>query len=719
MDEGSTILHYKILSRIGEGGMGVVYRAEDSRLGRQVALKVLRKDLASDEDWERRFQREIRAASAISHPGIATIYDVHRDGETVFFTMEYVAGRNVRELLKTGPLPIADVLRASLQMAEAMAEAHRRGVVHRDLKPENVVASESGYYKILDFGLARFVAESRIGQGGESRLETISRDTSQAGRLLGTVAYMSPEQAQGHPADARSDVFAIGGLVYEMATGTAPFARHSAIATFHAIVHETPEPMRKLRADLPQELEWIVGRCLAKSPQDRYPSAADLAADLRALTRISDSGTRRASRIRPFPGPVTRASKATVGIVASGILLAGAFGAWMGLRFWSGASALPPQAPHAQQAPSPPAISQAAVPQSVVPAAIGPKFIAVATFANVSADPSDAWLSQGIPQMLTTELAAAPDLKLISTQKLNDLLTMAGKREMGTLDGATAAELARWTGASIIIGGSIYRIGGSHRIDAQAFDAQTGQVLVASKVEGTQLFEMINRLTADLRRGLSASARPDTAAPAVMTASAEAYRHYSAGMNAYRDLKLKEGAEAFRHSIEADPTFAPALMRLGMSLYRAGEKQQGLDWIAKAASHADRLPEKEERLLRIVEAYFIEKNERLGDERAKSFEAEHPRDVEAALWKAQAEADVAGDRVEAIHVLRQALEVEPDNLATVSLLSGQMASLGMAGDAAALLESCRARHPDAAAPLTVMIESFRKTSPERDGGRSR
>src|SRR5262245_39771997 len=160
-------------------------------------------------------------------------------------------------------------------------------------------------------------------------------------------------------------------------------------------------------------------------------------------------------------------------------------------------------------------------------------------------------------------------------------------------------------------------------------------------------------------------------------------------------------------------------MRLGMSLYRAGEKQEGLEWIGKAATHADRLPEREQSLLRVVQAYFIEKNEKLGDERAQSFEAQHPRDVEAALWKAQADADITGDRVEAIHVLRQALEVEPDNLATVSLLSGQMASLGMAGDAANLLESCKARHPDASAPLTVMIETIRRPGAEREGRRGR
>ncbi|HZE89641.1 MAG TPA: serine/threonine-protein kinase, partial [Verrucomicrobiae bacterium] len=302
MDAGDSLLHYTIHSRLGEGGMGVVYRAEDGRLGRTVALKILRPDLAANQEWERRFQREVRAASAVNHPGIATIYDVHRDGTTVFYTMEFVEGKNLRSLLQGGPLPLPLLLRAGLQITEAMTEAHRRGIVHRDLKPENVVLSDGGFFKVLDFGLACFVTDALVGPEARSRLETITRDTTGGGRVIGTVSYMSPEQAQGLPVDARSDLFSIGVLLHELATGVSPFTRASVLATFHAIVHEASAPVRSLRPELPEELEWILGRCLAKDPGNRYPTAAELAEDLRALAGVSGSGARKISSIRRF-GP--------------------------------------------------------------------------------------------------------------------------------------------------------------------------------------------------------------------------------------------------------------------------------------------------------------------------------------------------------------------------------------------------------------------------------
>ncbi|HXI03527.1 MAG TPA: serine/threonine-protein kinase, partial [Candidatus Saccharimonadales bacterium] len=303
VDDGRKLLHYRILDRLGEGGMGVVYRAEDTRMGRMVALKLLRPDLAGDDEWNRRFEREVRAASSFSHPGIATIYDFQHEGGSAFYTMELVEGRNLREVLKKeGPLPAPALVECALQIAAALAEAHRKGVVHRDLKPENVMESASGFYKILDFGLARCVPGDLLAPGTGSSLETVPRDTTQAGRIVGTVSYMSPEQAQGAAVDARSDIFAFGSLVYELATGEPPFRRANAIATFHAIVHEDPPPLGAALPGVPGELERILARCLAKDPARRYQKASDLADDLRALRGSGASGAGRISAVSGYPG---------------------------------------------------------------------------------------------------------------------------------------------------------------------------------------------------------------------------------------------------------------------------------------------------------------------------------------------------------------------------------------------------------------------------------
>jgi len=722
MEEGRTILHYKILSRLGEGGMGVVYRAEDGRLGRTVALKVLRRDLVAGEDWERRFQREVRAASAVTHPGIATIYDVQRDGETLFYTMEFVEGKNLRQLLEAGPLPLPLLLRGGLQIAEAMAEAHRKGIVHRDLKPENVVASDSGYFKILDFGLARFVTEDLAGPGGASRLETITRDTTQAGRLVGTVSYMSPEQAQGESIDARSDIFSIGSLLHELATGKAAFRKPGVIATFHAIVHEEPPPIRLARPEAPEELQWIVSRCLAKDRAHRYPTASELAEDLRSLAEISGSGSRRISSIRPYPPPRSARRRMVVAAGAAVALLAAVAGVWLTARslrgYLPGSGALIPGGsgnPGATLPGSPAPAGQGTGSTGLsgsAPTARGDRFIAVATFANNSPDPKDAWLAAGIPQMLTTDLATSSSLKVISTQKVNDLLSMAGRKEIANLDGATATELARWAGAQVVVGGSVYKVGGSYRIDAQAFDAATGQVIAAGKAEGTNLFEMVNKVTADLRRGLLTTAEAAKGGSVqVATTSEDAYRQYSKGMDLYRELRYDEAADAFRKAIGSDAAFAPAQLRLGMSLYLNGNEDEGLRWIRKAGEGKGRLPERDHRLLDVLDAYLVRKNAVLADARVKAFEEAYPRDPEAALWKAQVAGESDGDHLAAIKLLRDILGQEPDNLAALSLLSSQVARLGRAEDAAAILREYLSRHPNGPGNLPDLIRKYSQGEP--------
>ena len=271
---GRCISNYRVISKLGAGGMGEVYLAEDTRLGRRVALKVLPRELAGDPARKARLIHEARAASALNHPNIVTLYDIGSEGGIDFLVMEYVAGKPLAELIPRQGMPVKEALRCAVQIADALANAHAAGIVHRDLKPGNVMVAAEGLVKVLDFGLAKFA-----GAPGE---ETPTRLTTE-GALLGTLGYMSPEQAEGKPVDARSDIFSFGALLYEMVTGRRPFERDSNLSTLAAILNEEPKPVRELAAHLPPELEQIIARCLRKDPARRFQHIDDVKVALEDL----------------------------------------------------------------------------------------------------------------------------------------------------------------------------------------------------------------------------------------------------------------------------------------------------------------------------------------------------------------------------------------------------------------------------------------------------
>ena len=303
--EGSRIGEYEIRRRLGAGGMGEVYRARDLRLGRDVALKVLPEEFASDAGRAKRFEKEARAASALNHPNIVAVYEVGSSGQLSYIAMELVEGRTLREALAGGPLPVRRILDISVQLGSGLARAHGAGIVHRDLKPENVMISRDGLVKILDFGLAK-----RMPFEGSAGPE--SATLTQEGSVVGTVGYMSPEQAEGQPVDFRSDQFSFGSILYEMATGRRSFHGRSNVATLAAIIREEPEPVEKTNPGIPAPLRWILRRCLAKDPSGRYASTEDLAQELTVLrdhlAEISGGAGEPAARRRlPILAAVTAA----------------------------------------------------------------------------------------------------------------------------------------------------------------------------------------------------------------------------------------------------------------------------------------------------------------------------------------------------------------------------------------------------------------------------
>jgi serine/threonine protein kinase len=294
---GRMLKHYVVEEVLGNGGMGVVYRARDTRLERPVAVKLLKPELVADPDRKARFLREARSAAAVTHPAIAQVYDIDEDGGTTFIAMEYVDGRTVGRLIAEGELDLAGSIQIALQIAEGLAKAHEANIVHRDIKSDNIMVTRDGHPKLLDFGVAKLLdagrpdGEPEIKPPADGWTMTMEQARTIAGAVVGTLGYMSPEQARGRDLDARSDIFSLGVVLYEMVTSELPFRRETPLDTMHAIVFEEPRPVTAVRRNLPPRLHMIISRCLRKRREDRYPDARALAADLKHLEHDLETGT--------------------------------------------------------------------------------------------------------------------------------------------------------------------------------------------------------------------------------------------------------------------------------------------------------------------------------------------------------------------------------------------------------------------------------------------
>ncbi|HVE65970.1 MAG TPA: serine/threonine-protein kinase, partial [Thermoanaerobaculia bacterium] len=335
LNPGTRLGPYEIVSPLGAGGMGEVYRARDTRLGREVAVKVLLPEVSGDDSRRRRFEQEARSASALNHPNIVTVYDVGSVDSTIYLAMELVEGRTLREMLADGALPSRKMLDVAVQVADGLAKAHDAGLVHRDLKPENLIVSKDGFVKILDFGLAKLT--ELTSSGGGSALQTMAGAPGTVpGTVMGTVGYMSPEQASGRDVDYRSDQFSLGSILYELATGQRAFQRNTGAETLTAIIREEPVPVGQANPRVPAPVRWIVERCLAKEPEERFASTKDLARDLRSLrdhlseTSASEAVAAPAARKR-FPA----------WLAVGAALLVGAAAGIFGLRLFEGGGAAP------------------------------------------------------------------------------------------------------------------------------------------------------------------------------------------------------------------------------------------------------------------------------------------------------------------------------------------------------------------------------------------
>ncbi len=569
--------HYEILKKLGAGGMGEVYRARDLALGRAVAIKVLRGAAFKDPERLARFEQEARSASALNHPNIVTIYEVGTVEDVRYIAMELVEGRTLREILSAGVLLTRPALQFAAQAAEGLAEAHAAGIVHRDLKPENIMVAQ-GRVKILDFGLAKVEPLAEI-EGASTG--TFESPATEPGRVLGTVGYMSPEQAMGRPLDFRSDQFSCGAILYEMVTGRPAFRRPTSAQTLAAIIEDDPEPIAAVNPAVPPPLRWIVERCLAKDPADRYASTRDMARDLSDvlghLDEVSSGSSRAARAARSTPLRLLSQPVRRHGLFAASLALAAlaAAGAWF-----------------VAQRQAPPAATPTVTPTHPS----GRRAVAVLGFRNLSGQRETAWLSTAFSEMLTTELAAGGWLRTIPGEDVARMKMELSVSDAESLARDTLARVARNLGTDMVLLGSYVTLPGDRiRLDLRLQDVATGETVAALAESGTQtgLIDLVARAGSELRRsmGVEAAATAEASGLAAGTPSGvEAQRLYAEGLERLREFDALAARDLLQKAVEADPDSPMARVALADAWATLGYDARARQEAKSAFDLSARLP---------------------------------------------------------------------------------------------------------------------------------
>lgn len=678
LEAGQQFGHFKIDRMLGEGGMGQVFLAEDQQLGRQVALKVLTKQYFDDTERLERFKREARTAAQVTHPNVMAIYDIGSaadptSGQDVnYIVMEYIAGRPLSEYMKGKSTDLAVIVRLAEKIASGLAAAHKMQVVHRDIKADNIIVNEEEQPKILDFGLAKPIEPMQMTSEGDST-RTISRELTKAGKIIGTVSYMSPEQVRGEKVDARSDIFSFGVLLYRMATGELPFAGTTEVSTLAKILETRHDPLRLKNENVPQELERIVDKCLQKDPNDRYQDTRDLVVDLRNLRRQYDSGvTDTISTIRTAPVKIQKSRsinlswKLVVLVVVVIAILAGVVRDWLSGK-GGGDGKL-----NAKE-----------------------NSLAVLSFENKTGDKSLDWMETGLPEILLTDLAETKSINLISRQRIMESLDQ-DEVKAGSVSSEDYLNAAKDLGATTVLSGSYFKVGDKVRIDARLENIENGKVLLGEKVVGTDPFALVDSLTKKVAASMNITqAATDRGVASVTSSSPEAYKQYMLGMDKMAKLQADEALPYFEQAVAIDSTFALAYVRIGMANAVQGRSRQAADAFEIARRLEGKLPSRERGMLDVYCDIWLNRKFDDAFTKLQLLVTTYPDDFELRSVYGILTYEFTHDTVKAFAQLDTAFVTYPQYLFGLSFEGDLFLNFGQYDRALAMSKKIKGYHPDA------------------------